>query len=75
MDNWTESEVEDSDSGIVRIEDDCDGEDMMEEKENEKYLGYVLSNDGRNITNIKARVKKGTGIVRKILTLLEQPPC
>jgi hypothetical protein len=49
VDNWTESEVEDTDSGIVRIEDDCDGEDMMDEKENEKYLGDVISNDGRNI--------------------------
>ena len=46
----------------------------MEEMENEKYLGDVISKDGRNVKNIKVRVNKGTGIVRKILTMLEGIP-
>ena len=46
----------------------------MEEITNEKYLGHVISNDGRNINNIKARVNKGTGIVKKILTMLDGIP-
>ena len=72
VDKWEEGIVEDS--GIFNIEDHCNGEDVMEEKEEEKYLGDVVSNDGRNIKNIKARVNKGTGIVRKILTLLDGIP-
>ena len=46
----------------------------MEEKEDERYLGDVISKDGRNIKNIQARVNKGTGIVRKILTFLDGIP-
>ena len=34
----------------------------------------VISNTGRNIKNIQARVNKGTGIVRKIFTLLDGIP-
>ena len=71
VDNWTESEIEDSDSEMVKIEDTCNGEDEMEEKEDERYLGDVISKDGRNIKNIQARVNKGTGIERKILPLLD----
>ena len=37
-------------------------------------MGDVISSDGRNLKNIKARVNKGTGIVRKILTMLEGIP-
>ena len=41
----------------------------MEEKEEDKYLGDVISKDGKNMKNIKARIAKGTGIVNKILTI------
>ena len=40
----------------------------------EKYLGDIISVDGRNINNIKARVTKGTGIVSKILSILDGIP-
>jgi hypothetical protein len=46
----------------------------LEEKNEEKYLGDIISNDGRNIKNIKARVSKGKGINSKILTMLEGIP-
>ena len=46
----------------------------MEDKDDGKYLGDVISNTGRNIKNIQARVNKGAGIVRKILTLLDGIP-
>ena len=46
----------------------------MEEKNEEKYLGDIISNDGRNLKNIKARVSKGKGIVSRIMTLLEGIP-
>ena len=46
----------------------------MEEAAEEKYLGDIISKDGRNMKNIKARVNKGTGIVKKIMMLLDGMP-
>ena len=46
----------------------------MEEKEDEKYFGDIVSKDGRNIKNIKARINKGKGIVSKIMSILETIP-
>ena len=46
----------------------------MEESAEEKYLGDIISKDGRNMINIKARVNKGTGIVTRIMTLLDGIP-
>ena len=46
----------------------------MDETNDEKYLGDVISSDGRNIKNIKARISKGTGIVSNIITKLEGIP-
>ena len=56
------------------MEDHFIVEETMEEKIEEKYLGDIISNDGRNIKNIKARVSKGKGINSKILTMLEGIP-
>ena len=74
VDKWEEKEVEDFETGIIKIEDSCESEDVMEEKSEEKYLGDVISRDGRNIKNIQSRVNEGTGIVRKILTILDGIP-
>ena len=46
----------------------------MEEKTEEKYLGDIISADGENIKNVKARVSKGKGIICRILALLEGIP-
>ena len=73
VDNWTEV-IEECDGGKMKIKDVCDGEEIMEEKDDERYLGDVISKDGRNIKNIQARVNKGTGIVKNILTYLEGIP-
>ena len=74
IDSWKETEIENSETGTVTIEDYFDGEDIMEEMEGERYLGDIIANDGRNIKNIQARVNKGTGIVRGILTMLDGIP-
>ena len=50
------------------------GKVEMEETEGEKYLGDIISNDGRNMKNIKARINKGTGIVKRILDILDSIP-
>ena len=73
VDNWTEVAVEEN-TEPVKFKDIFEGENKIEEKESEKYLGDVLSVDGKNIRNIKTRVNKGTGVVNKIITVLEGIP-
>ena len=74
IDDWKEVEIMNEETGVDDIADICDGEEIMEEKQEEKYLGDVISVDGRNIKNVKARVAKGKGIAKKILTILEGIP-
>ena len=67
VDSWKETEQKNYETGKDEVKDICLGEEVMEEKDEEKYLGDIISKDGRNLKNIKARVNKGKGIVRKIL--------
>ena len=56
------------------VEDVFLGKVEMGETDEEKYLGDIVSKDGRNIKNIQARVNKGKGIVKRILRILEGIP-
>ena len=47
------------------------GEHIMEEETDERYLGDVISTNGQNLKNIKARIAKGKGIMNKIFTMLD----
>ena len=73
VDKWLEVEVEKED-GENSYDDIESGVEQMEEKEHEKYLGDIISNDGRNIKNIKARVLKGKGTINRIMTYLDGIP-
>ena len=74
MDNWKEAYIRNEETGIGDIEDLCEGKVVMEEKTEEKYLGDVISTNGRNIKNVKARIDKGKGIVSRIVTILDGIP-
>ena len=71
MDNWKLEEVEHIETGITSqqeyLEEDC----LMETKEDDKYLGDIIMNNGKNTKNIKARTDKGEGIRKQIVTMLE----
>ena len=71
VDSWEETNVKNEDTNEDSIEDCWKGEEKMEEVSEDKYLGDIISNDGRNLKNIKARINKGQGIVSRIMTLLE----
>ena len=43
----------------------------MECVQSDTYLGDVLTNDGTNTANIKARISKGNGILSRIRDYLE----
>ena len=66
--------VVNDETGVDEIKDIFEGEKEMELREEEKYLGDILSSDGRNIRNVKARVAKGKGIICRIMTILEGLP-
>ena len=53
VDNWKEVELRNEETGVDEIEDVHIGEEMKEEKGEEKYLGDVISTDGKNIKNMK----------------------
>ena len=71
VDKWKEIAIQENLEAEIDV---FEGESIMKEKEAEKYLGDVISIDGRNIRNIKTRINKGAGVVRKIITMLEGIP-
>ena len=70
---WKEDDSNDV-TGEEEVNDIYLGKVEMEDTEEEKYLGDIISNDGRNLKDIKARVNKGKGIVKRILDILESIP-
>ena len=75
VDKWTEHEEENKKTGIIEIKDAFEGEEVMGDSNSEKYLGDIISKDSRNIIlNIKARLSKGKGIIKKILNILNCIP-
>ena len=71
LDYWDVTNTEEIETGQNKVDDEYAGEHTLETIENEKYLGDLISHDGKNTKNIQARREKGTGIVDKILTRLE----
>ena len=74
VDKWTEEEMKEEKRKESAIKDTFVGREEMEEKEEEKYLGDMISTDGRNMKNIKARIARGKGIVARIFNILESVP-
>ena len=74
VDKWEEIDNKNENNGTIVIQDEYIGEDVMEDITEEKYLGDIISYDGRNIKNIKARVNKGKGIIKKIMNILHSIP-
>ena len=54
------------------IEDHYNGLQKMEEVREEKYIGDIISNDGKNTKNITARKNRGIGIITQIMGILSE---
>ena len=70
VDGWEMKEVTDLETKVIDIEF-C-GSNLMEEVGEEKYLGDIISQDGRNLKNIMARIVKGNGIITQIMCILDE---
>ena len=71
MDGWKLQEVSEVETGKTILIDEHDGEHEMKEVNHEKYLGDILSSDGKNAKNFAAIKSRGHGIVNQIMSMLE----
>jgi hypothetical protein len=72
VEGWKRKEVKEINVDHVNLEDEYEGECKMDEVSEEKYLGDIISVDGKNMKNIVARVNRGTGIITQIMAILEE---
>ena len=71
IDKWKMLETDQVETGLTSHEEVLDEVHLMETKEEEKYLGDIIMNNGKNTKNIKARRDKGEGNVRQIMSILD----
>ena len=73
VDSW-EEELGETVDGVKELKDKFCGKVLMEEVKEKKYLGDIISSDGKNETNITERTNRAIGIVNKIVTSLKERP-
>ena len=71
VDGWKLDLVEDADTGQVNLNERFAGQDKMKMKEEQLYLGDLISSDGKHAKNIKARKNKSLGSMDQIMQILE----
>ena len=70
IDNWKVENLADVEPENDSKIDAFDGDYQIEDSDEEKYLGDLLTSNGSNEKNIKARKAKGFGIADKIESML-----
>ena len=70
IDTWKLEEKEQYDTEEKTLIDVIDEEHNIENSEEERYLGDLITSDGKNTRNISARRARGIGIVDKIINYL-----
>ena len=65
IDHWTEEHNEND-----QLIDTYQGKLKMKNVKEQKYLGFIISEDGSNMNNIDAMGKKATGIMKQIQFLI-----
>ena len=71
VDNWELKRTKDYFTGIETFIDEEKGQVKLDTIKNDKYLGDIISFDGKNKKNILARRNKGIGIIKQIMNMLE----
>ena len=70
IDTWKVVHEDDPESGENFIVEEYEGQKPMERTGEQKYLGFILSNKGDNLANIRNMQKKSKGIIRTIFNKL-----
>ena len=71
VDSWDVEYVDNLDTGDYDLVETFVGQTPIEETDKHKYLGFVLSNIGDNMVNIKSMKDKSIGIIKQIFKRLE----
>ena len=71
IDGWKINEINKFGTEAFKLEDEYAGLYAMEDVEEEKYLGDIITNDGKNVKNIAARTNRGIGTVNQIMSILD----
>ena len=70
VDGW-KLEVETEETGKCFQKESFGGQEKMEEKKDQVYLGDVISSNGTHQKNVQARKNKGLGIITQIMQILQ----
>ena len=70
VDNWKVQYVPDDKTGEPKLSEWYDGKIEIDQVPKQKYLGFVISNQGNNMANIQELKNKSIGIIRKIMEKL-----
>ena len=71
VDEWSTEYTENIHTGEAELVEKYSGQTEIESVTEQKYLGFVLSNTGDNMANIREIKKKTIGIVKKTLNKLD----
>ena len=72
IDAWKVEHAKEMDTDQYNLKDELSDEYQIEKTDEEKYLGDVISADGKNHKNIQKRREKGVGIIAQIMSILEE---
>ena len=68
---WKVDVVEDTETGLCGQTEHFGGMEMMKEKQEQMYLGDIISADGSHAKNIQHRKNKGQGTINQIIQILD----
>ena len=70
INKWKLKSVDETTCEVRNLIDVEDGEHLMEDSEEEKYLGFILTRNGTNERNVAARRSKGLSAVNEICSII-----
>ena len=71
VDGWNVDVVTDAETGICTQSESFGGSEKMKVKQEQTYLGDVISADGKHTKNVIARKNKGLGVITQITQILD----
>ena len=76
LDEWIVKAVEHTEAGGEIVLEDIQNKDsLVEEVSEERYLGDIVSKDGKNTKNVKARTSKANITCNQIMSILKNTRC
>ena len=70
INEWKLKKIDELETGFDNLDDILGDDALMAKVEYDKYLGDIIAADGTNDRNIKARKDKANGIIRQIMSML-----